>query len=35
MENLDKILSQYAAQGDQTAGKVFGAAFVVVNANGK
>lgn len=35
MEKLDKILASYTAQGDETVGKVLGAAFVVTDRNGK
>lgn len=35
METLDRVLASYTAQGDETAGKVLGAAFVVTDRNGK
>ncbi|KXX74076.1 Acyltransferase LovD [Madurella mycetomatis] len=34
MENLDKILSEYVAVGDNTANRLLGAAFIVCNKDG-
>lgn len=35
MEKLDKILRSYVAGGAETKGKLLGAAFIVVNKDGR
>lgn len=34
MENLNSILKKYVAEGDDTANKLVGAAFIVCNKDG-
>jgi hypothetical protein len=34
MEKLDSILNKYVAEGEDTAGKLLGAAFIVCNKDG-
>lgn len=35
MDKIDRILNKYAAQGNETKDKVYGASFVVTDRNGK
>lgn len=35
MEKLDNILESYVAEGGETKGKLLGAAFIVVNKDGR